>query len=262
MEWSASAPVVHDFWRPLRYGVRVPLLLILLLIGLPITLLLINPLTHRLRVHGERVDDRVIRSWSGALVRLFGMRTRRVGHPLPGAVLMVANHVSWIDISLLHSQHMAGFVAKDEISRWPLIGWLAGRAGTIYHRRGSNASLVDVQQQMLDRLNNGLAVAVFPEGGTGTGQALRVFHARILQPALEANVPVQPVALRYGRDGGAQTQVAFAPDEKFLHNFLRLLGDRTRVVEVHFLEPIPAEGGRRTMAELARARIGAALASR
>ncbi|MEO5595841.1 MAG: lysophospholipid acyltransferase family protein [Lysobacteraceae bacterium] len=252
--------MLADAWRPLRYVVRVPLLLALLLIGLPITLLLINPLTHRLRVHGERVDERVIRSWTGALVRLFGLRTRRVGQPLPGAVLMVANHVSWIDISLLHSQYMAGFVAKDEISRWPLIGWLAGRAGTIYHQRGSNQSLLGVQQQMLDRLHNGMAVAVFPEGGTGNGEALRVFHARILQPALEANVPVQPVALRYGDEGSAQTQVAFAPGEQFLHNFLRLLGDPVRVAEVHFLQPVPAEGGRRAMADLARARIAAALA--
>ncbi len=260
MEWSESSPLMHDAWRPLRYLVRVPLLLILILIGLPITLLLINPLTHRLRVHGERVDDRAIRSWTGALVRLFGMRTRRVGQPLPGAVLMVANHVSWIDITLLHSQHMAGFVAKNEISRWPLIGWLAQRAGTIFHQRGSNESLLGVQQQMLDRLQKGMAVAVFPEGGTGNGAVLRVFHARILQPALDANVPVQPVALRYGRDGRAQTEVAFATGEKFLHNFLRLLGDRTRVAEVHFLEPVPGEGGRRAMAELARARISAALA--
>jgi 1-acyl-sn-glycerol-3-phosphate acyltransferase len=175
--------------------------------------------------------------------------------------LFVANHVSWIDITLLHSQHAVGFVAKDEISRWPLIGWLASRAGTIYHRRGSDHSLRDVMEQMVARMRAGFSVGVFPEGGTGDGRSLRVFHARILQTAVDAEVSVQPVALRYGEHGNAQEIVAFAPREPFVHNFLRLLGERSRVAEVHFLEPLePVAGGRRGMAHLARARIGEALA--
>jgi 1-acyl-sn-glycerol-3-phosphate acyltransferase len=253
----------HDWLRPLRYLLRVPLLLLHALIPLPIALLLIALPTASLRLRsGERVDHRAIRAWSAGLLRIFGFRLRRVGLPLQDAALYVANHVSWIDITLLHSQHAVGFVAKDEISRWPLIGWLASRAGTIYHRRGSDHSLRDVMEQMVERLRAGFSVAAFPEGGTGDGRTLRVFHARILQTAVDADVPVQPVALRYGEHGDAQGSVAFAPGEPFVHNFLRLLGDRSRVAEVHFLEPLAAvAGGRRGMAELARSRIIAALAS-
>jgi 1-acyl-sn-glycerol-3-phosphate acyltransferase len=176
-------------------------------------------------------------------------------------VMMVANHVSWLDIVLLHSQRMVSFVAKAEISRWPLVGWLASRAGTIYHHRGDNASLHGVMHQMVERLAAGHAIGVFPEGRTTDGQAVGVFHARIFQPAILARVPVQPVALRYGTRGSAQTSVAFAPGERFLFNFLRLLGDPPRVAEVHFLQPVDADVEvRRRLAESCRAQVVEAMA--
>lgn len=242
--------------RLLRYAWRIPLLLLHLLLFLPPVLLLINPLSARIVVRGERLDHRVIRFWQGGLLWVFGLRIRRYGTPLPGAVLFVANHVSWMDISLLHSQRAMGFVAKAEISRWPFVGWLASRGGTIYHHRGDNASLHGVMHQMLQRLQQGVAVGVFPEGRTTDGQAVGVFHARIFQPAVLAEVPAQPVALKYGARGCDQTVVAFARRESFFGNFLRLLGDPPRVAEVHFLEPIRAsEDGRRRMAETCRERI-------
>lgn len=261
MSPSLSSP--SDPLRAVRYLYRVPLLLVHVLLGLPVTVLLINPLTARLRLAGgERADHRVIRLWSAVLLRIFGMRTRRFGTPVPGAVLTVANHVSWIDITLLHSQRVVGFVAKDEISRWPLVGWLARRAGTIYHRRGDTESLSGVMHQMLARLHAGESVGVFPEGRTRDGRAVGVFHARIFQPATLCGVPAQPVALKYGAGASAQPIVAFAPGENFVQNFLRLLGEPARDVEVHFLEPVAAsEDGRRRMAETCRARIVGAIAA-
>jgi len=258
----AMPDVRHDPWRPLRYAVRVPLLLLHLLIGLPITLLLINPLTARWRIDGERVDHRVIRVWSKLMMRIFGFRVQRFGVPLRGAVLCVANHVSWMDITLLHSARVVGFVAKSEISRWPLIGWLARRAGTIYHRRGSNESLTGVLHQMVQRMQSGEAVGVFPEGGATGGATVRTFHARIFQAAVVAEAPVQPVALRYGAGGSAQTIIAFAPGENFLANFIRVLGEPGRIAEVHFLDPVmPSADGRRRLAETCRELIVKAMGS-
>ena len=259
---EVPVPMQRDPLRPLRYALRVPLLLLHIVLGLPPTLLLINRFTARWTLDGERVDHRVIRAWSGGLMRIFGFRVRRIGEPLRGAHLLVANHVSWIDIELVHSQRVVGFVAKAEIDRWPLVGWLASRAGTIYHTRGSNASLNGVLEMMVGRLDSGQAVGVFPEGGTTGGDEVRTFHARIFQCAFEAQVPVQPVALRYGEGGNAQTIVAFARGENFLQNFLRLLGEPGRVAEVHFLAPVmPGEEGRRRLAEQARERIIGAMAS-
>jgi 1-acyl-sn-glycerol-3-phosphate acyltransferase len=228
---------------------------------LTITMVMINPLTARLRFRGERLDELTIRVWSVLMVRVFGMRVRRYGTPLPGGVLVVANHVSWIDITLLHSQRVVGFVAKAEIEGWPLIGWLASRGGTIFHHRGNNESLHGVMHQMLLRLQQGSGVGVFPEGRTNNGQVIGAFHARIFQPAVLAGVPAQPVALKYGARGSAQTIIAFRTRENFLQNFWRLLGEPTRLVEVHFLEPVSVDvDGRRRMAELCRERIAAAMA--
>lgn len=256
------ADVRRDPARPLRYVLRAPLLLGHLFVSLPLTLLLINPLTARWRLRGERVDHLAIRAWSTGMMRIFGLRVRRHGRALPGAALFVANHVSWMDITLLHSQRVVGFVAKAEISRWLLIGWLARRGGTIYHRRGSNESLNGVLHQMVQQLRTGHAVGVFPEGGTTPGDTVRTFHARIFQAAVVAEVPVQPVALRYGEGGSAQTLIAFAPGENFLQNFLRVLGEPVRVAEVHFLEPVaPTPDGRRRLAETCRERILAAMQS-
>jgi 1-acyl-sn-glycerol-3-phosphate acyltransferase len=162
----------------------------------------------------------------------------------------------------MHSQRMMGFVAKAEIARWPIVGWVASQGSTIYHHRGSNDSLHGVMHQMVERLQQGHAVGVFPEGRTFRGDSIGTFHARIFQPATLAGVPAQPVALKYGPRGDAQTVVAFGARENFLQNFLRLLGEPARVAEVHFLEPVAAtEDGRRHMAETCRARIVAAMAA-
>ncbi len=248
--------------RLLRYLYRVPLFLWHFLVDMPLVLLAITPLTAHWRLPGgERLDHRLIQAWSAGVMRIVGFRLRRVGTPLPGATLFVANHVSWIDIVLLHSQRMMGFVAKREIRRWPVIGWMALRAETIFHQRGSTESLGGVLHEMLARLRAGRSVGVFPEGRTRDGREIGPFHARIFLAAVEAGAPVQPVALRYGEHGSAQALVAFQPGESFFGNFMRLLGEPTRVAEVRFLAPIvPGDAeGRRRIAEIARDRIIAAI---
>lgn len=259
MQSTPDAPT-EALWRGVRYLYRTPLLLWHLLVHLPLTVLLINPLTARWRLAGERVDHRVIRLWSAGLLRVFGMRTRRVGTPLPGPCLAVANHQSWVDIELAHSQRVLHFIAKAEISRWPLIGWLARRAGTIYHQRGSTESLSSVAQIAVERLKAGNAVGVFPEGGTAPDPTVRTFHARIFQIAVDAQVPVQPVALRFVRDGVDALDVPFRENESFLGNFLRLLGGAPLVAEVHFLPPLTdLTVGRRNLAQGAREAIRQAM---
>ncbi len=257
-----TSPASSTAWRALRYAYRVPLLLWHILVDLPLTLLLMLPPWGRIAIAGEPLEHRIIRWWQAGLMRVFGFHLRRIGTPLRGPTVFVANHVSWIDIVALHSQRMMGFVAKREISRWPLVGWLAGRGETIFHERGSSESLGGVLHEMLARLRAGRSVGVFPEGRTRDGREVGPFHARIFLAAVEAGVRVQPVALRYGAHGSAQPVVAFHAGESFLANFLRLLGEPARSGEVVFLAPIDASdaGGRRRIAELARERIIEAMA--
>ncbi len=255
-----SARPRRDFMRPLRYLVRGPLLALHIALSLPLAVLALNPWFARIPVGRRRFDQFMISWWSGTLVRLFGFRIRRFGTPLPGAVMYVANHISWLDIELMHSQRAICFVAKSEIARWPLVGWLATRAGTIYHQRGSTHSMAAVSARVVDKLRAGEPVGIFPEGGTGRGDQIRTFHARIFQAALDAEVPVQPVALLYGRNGRQDLDVPFGAKESFAANFLRLLGAPSMDAEVHFLEPVESTpDARRRMAEESRARIIGAL---
>lgn len=253
----------RDWWRPVRYVYRVPLVLLHLLLGVLLcAFITVSP-------HGalavardghEPLTHRMTRWWSTMLLRIFGFRPRRVGTPLPDAAMFVCNHVTWLDIELMHSRRAACFVAKAEISRWPVVGWMASCGGTIFHQRGSNASMATVMQVMVERMRAGRSVAVFPEGGISHGGVLRTFHARIFQAALDAEVPVQPVALRYVRGGGRWLDVAFRPKESFVANIIRLLGEAPCVAEVHFLPVVPPnDAGRRRMAEQAREHIAVAL---
>ena len=247
--------------RAWRYLYRVPLLLVHIIVLLPLVLLGLVPLWGGIPIGNERLEHVGIRLWSAGLMRIFGFRLRRFGTPLADPVMFVANHVSWVDIEMLHSQRMMGFVAKREIRGWLLVGWLAARGETIFHQRGSQESMGGVMHAMLERLQSGRPVGVFPEGRTRDGKEVGPFHARIFQPAVEAGVPIQPVALRYGPRGSAQTVVAFGPGESFFANFMRLLGEPSRRADICFLEPIvvvDAEG-RRQIAERARERIVAAM---
>ena len=257
---ETSSAASRDWLRPLRYVWRTPLLLLLVLITFPLAFAAFNPLSRRSHVGKERLDHWLQRWWSGALMRVFGFRVRSIGEPLPGAVLFVANHVSWLDITLMHSQRIMAFVAKAEIARWPVIGWLSTGAGTIYHQRGSTHSLGAVMERVVGRLKEGMAVGVVPEGGTGPGDRVKTFHARIFQVAADADVPVQPVALCYGDNGRMDPRVPFAPKESFGANFLRLLGGPSFEATVHFLDAVPlSDDGRRQTAEAARVAIARAL---
>ncbi|MEN1942009.1 lysophospholipid acyltransferase family protein [Luteimonas sp. MJ246] len=254
---SAGGPLA----RAGRYALRVPMLLWHALVHLPLVMIGLALPTDRISIGGESLRHRLARAWQGGLLRVFGLRMRRVGTPLPGGTLFVANHVSWMDISALHSQRMMGFVAKREIDGWPLVGRMARRGETIFHQRGSQESLGGVLDVMVERLRSGRSVGVFPEGRTRDGVEVGPFHARIFAAAVEAGVPVQPVALRYGARAEGQGVVAFHPRENFLQNFLRLLGEPSRVVDVVFLDPVlPGHAdGRAAIAKIARERIVAAL---
>jgi 1-acyl-sn-glycerol-3-phosphate acyltransferase len=264
MSIEAVSSPDRDLLRPLRYLWRVPLLLVYIVLGVLLCGCILTWNRHAVMKNGrEPFTHRMIRAWSTGLMRVFGLRSVRIGQPLADPVLFVANHTSWIDIELLHSQRAACFVAKAEIADWPLVGWLAASGGTIFHRRGSNHSLAAVMQVMVDRLREGRSVAVFPEGGTGHNGVLKVFHARIFQAALDAEVPVQPVALRFARDGKRLIDAGFREDENFMQNILRMLGGPSMDAEVHFLELVPSSpDGRRRMADLARERIAVALEDR
>jgi 1-acyl-sn-glycerol-3-phosphate acyltransferase len=116
--------------------------------------------------------------------------------PAQGPVLLVANHISWLDILVMHAVRHCRFVAKADVRHWPLIGRLATGAGTLYIERESRRDAMRVVHHMA-ALQSGDILAVFPEGTTSDGVDLLPFHANLIQAAVAAGVPAQPVALQF-----------------------------------------------------------------
>ena len=145
--------------------------------------------------------------------------------PLIGPMLLVANHISWLDIAVMHAARHCRFVSKDDVQHWPVVGTLASAPGTLYIARESRRDAMRVVHQMADCLKGGDILAVFPEGTTGDGTHVLPFHANLLQAAISAQVPGQPVGLQFV--DGASGQVSLAPcyvgDDTLLQSLWRTL---------------------------------------
>lgn len=237
----------------LRYLVRGLLLAVHLFPGLlvPVLPLLLDRL-RRLAIPSS-LSAAAVGWWSGGLLWIFGLRIRIEGEVAREPVLLVVNHQSWMDIELVHSSCLAQFIAKIEIASWPLVGALAALAGTVFHRRGSADSLRASIETLSDSLLRGRTVAVFPEGGIAAPGEIGIFHPRVLDAAIRAGVPIQPVALFYGFGTAVNPRLASRPGESFFGNFFRVLGEPRMDARLVFLPPIrDLSEPRRQLAERAR----------
>ena len=154
-----------DFLTPVRWIYRGILVLLQSTIFLVPTVMAQGSWGQRTFVGRRSVAEHLLTRWSRMTCHAFGLHPKVTGQLAPGPVLVVANHVSWLDIQLLHSAGAMSFVGKAEIANWPLAGFLASSGGTIYHKRGSHDSASGVHAQLMDRLKHGGRVAIFPEGG-------------------------------------------------------------------------------------------------
>jgi 1-acyl-sn-glycerol-3-phosphate acyltransferase len=239
--------------------VRRSLFVPVLLGALVLTLLSINRVGRAMRVGRGNLEEFMIARWSLFLCRVFGVRVHVRGDIQQAPVLIVANHLSWVDIQAMHSAAPMGFVGKAEINRWPVLGYLARAGETIFIERGSHSSSADVSAALVERLNAGRRVAIFPEGGIRPGDHVGVFHARLFKAAVEADCLIQPVMIRYMRKGRRDPEMTFINGENMMINMLRMLGRPTTDAEIRFLEPYASAGRpRRDLARLAQAAVSEA----
>jgi 1-acyl-sn-glycerol-3-phosphate acyltransferase len=138
-----------------------------------------------------------IQKWARKTLDLIGISLQVRGVPAKGGVLRVANHISWLDIVVMHASGHCRFVAKSEIRGWPVIGALTTSAHSLYIVRASSRDALRVVHQMAQALRDGDALTVFPEGTTGDGTSLLPFHGNLLQAALSVKAPIQPIALKF-----------------------------------------------------------------
>lgn len=225
-----------------RWRVYARIVRVLLVVALGLGMAAMFTLYERLRVRDAMVRRQ---RWS----RFF---MRRLSHALPFRVtvhgelpqrpmLWVGNHVSWTDIALLGQLAPLSFLSKAEVRTWPIAGWLALKAGTLFIRRGSGDSQL-IRRQMTRHLDQQCSLMIFPEGTTTNGQGLRTFHGRLLASAIDAEVPLQPVAIRYRRDGAIDPVAPFIGDDDLLSHLMRLFSHEVSDVEIHLLAPIASAG--------------------
>ena len=156
------------------------------------TILLVFP-----RLSVEQREQRT-QAWSLAMLDRLRIKVVVIGQPVvPGPALLVANHMSWLDITAIHAARFCRFVSKSDVKQWPFIGRLASGIGTLFVERASRRDAMRVVHHMAESLRAGDVLGVFPEGTTSDGTALLPFHANLFEAAIAANSPVQPVALQF-----------------------------------------------------------------
>ncbi|MBV8272933.1 MAG: 1-acyl-sn-glycerol-3-phosphate acyltransferase [Cupriavidus sp.] len=147
------------------------------------------------------VRERLIREWSRKLLAICGIEVEvqglAPGRAAPQGGMLVSNHISWLDIYVIHCWQPVRFVAKSEIRSWPVVGWLCDKTGTIFIERGRKRDAHRVLHHITEVMQQGDLVCVFPEGTTTDGSKVLPFHANLMQAPVAGHLPVQPVALAY-----------------------------------------------------------------
>jgi 1-acyl-sn-glycerol-3-phosphate acyltransferase len=185
-----------------------------------------------------------ISEWSRRFLAILNVKVSAQGHvEQRGPMLVVINHVSWLDILVMLSAQGVCFVSKSEIKHWPLIGWLATNVGTLYIERTSRRDAMRVVHQVAEKLRSGGMVGVFPEGTTTDGASVLPFHGNLLQAAISVGCPVQPVALRFNEANGQRSMSpVYIDDDTLLSSVWRMLCAAPITASLDFLPPVATEG--------------------
>ncbi|MFF4381362.1 lysophospholipid acyltransferase family protein [Kitasatospora sp. NPDC001547] len=274
---AEASPEVSHPRRALRLTACLAAVLAGIVLSLPV------------RLFPERARDRLVRLWARVVLRTLGVTVHLTGPdgpesgagPRAGAggggaggggaggagagagVLVVANHVSWLDIPLLAAGRPGRSLAKTEVRQWPVLGPLIAWGGTVFLDRDRLRTLPDTVAAVAEVLRSGHPVIVFPEGSTWCGRESGRFRPALFQAAVEAGADVQPVTIRYRLADGRPTSVpAFIGDDGLLTSLARVVAARGLVADVTFLPPIPPPGpqpgragARRELARTAQAAV-------
>ncbi len=200
--------------------------------------------------------------WSRQLLEEMGVAIVASGTP-PTQGLLVANHISWLDIFAINALAPTTFLSKDEVLRWPVIGWLARRVGTLFLERGSRAAAQRAKEHLIAELRAGRLVGVFPEGTTGFGDHVMPFHAALFQSAIDADVTIAPTLIRYvGPDGQPTTAAAYVGDTSLWECVRSIVTASGLTAHITFLPAVKSTGAdRRHLAHHCHQIISHALAT-
>lgn len=186
-----------------------------------------------------------VQQWAHQMLACMGISLTVQGTPpAHGPMLIVSNHLSWLDIVTIHAARHVRFVSKADIRQWPLIGTLSNGAGSLYIERERRRDAMRVVHHMTEALRAGDLIAIFPEGTTGDGHTLLPFHANLLQAAISSDAPVQPVAIRFADAATGETSYAprYIGDDNLATSLWNTLKAPPLLAVVRFGEPQPSKG--------------------
>ncbi|MQG91846.1 lysophospholipid acyltransferase family protein [Pseudomonas sp. MN1F] len=228
-------------------GMRVFARLSRLLLVLALGMLMAGVVTVGERL-GIKASIELRQRWScwfmKRLVAALPFEVQVIGELPQRPMLWVSNHVSWTDIPLLGMLLPLSFLSKAEVRHWPVAGWLAEKAGTLFIRRGGGDGQ-RLREQISDQLGQARPLLIFPEGTTTDGRQLRTFHGRLLAGAIDQGVAVQPVAIQYRRNGEADPIAPFIGDDDLVSHLMRLFAEPRGEVCIHLLQPLSSTGQER-----------------
>jgi 1-acyl-sn-glycerol-3-phosphate acyltransferase len=226
---QASHPIVRTY--------RISRILMHILYGLSLSALILN----RLNQHQRHL---IIKRWSEKLLNILNVKLTVEGSP-PNQKLnnamFVGNHISWLDIYALNSVHPVRFIAKSEVARWPILGWLAKQTHTMFIERAQKKDAKRVAIEATESLSKGDCLCYFPEGTTSDGTELLPFKSSLMQASINSNAEVWPLAIHYpNKDGSANTRMAFVGETTFIDSIWQIISLHQSEVKLHFLPKINA----------------------
>ncbi|HUV99533.1 MAG TPA: lysophospholipid acyltransferase family protein [Gallionella sp.] len=211
---------------------------------------------------GQPGQNRILKNWNRQLLAILNIGILIEGQqPVRAGCLIVANHVSWLDIIVLNAIHPSRFIAKSEVRDWPIIGWLSRRCGTVFIERALRQNAATVNRRIGQLFEQDISIGLFPEGTTTDGKQVGHFHSALIQPAIDAGIRVQPMALRYQEKGGEPGSAAvFVGEMTLAQSIWQILRCARQSVSVAFAPVLMTENtNRRVLARAAHEAISQAL---
>ncbi len=199
-----------------------------------------------------KVRKKMVQSWCIRLLRILKVKVIIHGDPsiLFGTkpYLLVANHISWLDIHIINSIRPVIFVAKADVSKWPIFGYLASMLGTIFLKREKLSDIKRVIQLMKEKLINQEIVAIFPEGTSTDGKSVLPFKSNLFESAHQAQVDVLPITIQYKENNEYSNRAAFIGDMELIDSIKNILKSNHLVVHVHLSDGLPSHLSRQELA--------------
>lgn len=197
----------------------------------------------------DAADKKKIKSWLQQVLSLCRIELIIHGDSVSSPKMIVANHVSWLDVVILWVLYPGHFIAKQEIANWPLLGKMIASAGTLFINRNKNSEIRRIASQLKQIIHNQQNVLFFPEGKTGDGSSIQKIHPALFQYAIEANMVIQPLLLVYeDKSGKPSTVTPYLNQQSLVSSIWKILGQQRIKVHCYLLPPVREQSHRKKIA--------------